>query len=123
MGPTTKARPSSTQLGFRPPAAGSLPPARANSRASRSSRRRACQAQGGRDAAGPQPAGGAKNVGVFTFSDGPGRGAAVRGGVSPPGVTFYVAKQDAMDEGSPHASGRPAGARLEGRSWRALARQ
>ena len=41
---------------------------------------------------------GAKDVGVFTFSDAPGRSATVRGvGVATEKETFYVAKQDAMD--------------------------
>src|SRR4029077_14523292 len=51
---------------------------------------------------------GAKNVGVFTFSDGPGRGATVRGvGVATEHETFYVAKQDAMDSVATTLSGRP----------------
>jgi DNA polymerase I len=41
---------------------------------------------------------GAKNVGVFAFSDGPGRGATVRGvGIATEHDTFYVAQQDTMD--------------------------
>ena len=51
---------------------------------------------------------GAKDVGVFTFSDGPGRGATVRGvGVATERETFYVAKQDVMDAVATTLSGRP----------------
>jgi DNA polymerase-1 len=51
---------------------------------------------------------GAKNVGIFTFSDGPGRGATVRGvGVATERETFYVAKQDAMDAVASTLSDRP----------------
>jgi DNA polymerase-1 len=51
---------------------------------------------------------GAKDVGVFTFSAGPGRGATVRGvGVATERETFYVAKQDVMDAVATTLSGRP----------------
>ena len=73
--------------------------------------------------AAPQPAGlkvvddpteaaslldGSPNVGVFAFTDAPGRGARVHGlGVSTGKETFYVAGQDAMDAIASTLSGRP----------------
>jgi len=73
--------------------------------------------------AAPQPAGlkvvddpteaaslldGSPNVGVFAFTDAPGRGARVHGlGVSTGKETFYVAGQNAMDAIASTLSGRP----------------
>ena len=51
---------------------------------------------------------GATDVGVFTLNEGGGRGARVLGvGVSTGKVTFYVARQDAMDAVATTLSGRP----------------
>jgi len=51
---------------------------------------------------------GAKDVGVFTFSEGVGRGSTVLGvGVATEQDTFYVAKQDAMDAIATTLSDRP----------------
>ena len=50
----------------------------------------------------------AKDVGVFTFSEGVGRGSTVLGvGVATEHDTFYVAKQDAMDAIATTLSDRP----------------
>jgi len=51
---------------------------------------------------------GSQDVGVFTFTEGSGRGCRVCGlGVSTAGRTFYVARPDAMDAVASTLSGRP----------------
>src|SRR6266851_925234 len=51
---------------------------------------------------------GSQDVGVFTFTEGAGRGCRVLGlGVSTAGRTFYVARPDAMDAVASTLSGRP----------------
>jgi len=51
---------------------------------------------------------GTQDVGVFTFTEGSGRGCRVLGlGVSTAGRTFYVARPDAMDAVASTLSGRP----------------
>jgi DNA polymerase-1 len=51
---------------------------------------------------------GSQDVGVFTFTEGSGRGNRVYGlGVSTAGRTFYVARPDAMDAVASTLSGRP----------------
>jgi DNA polymerase-1 len=51
---------------------------------------------------------GAQDVGVFTFTEGSGRGCKVCGlGVSTAGHTFYVSQPDAMDAVASTLSGRP----------------
>jgi len=51
---------------------------------------------------------GSQDVGVFTFTEGSGRGCRILGlGVSMAGRTFYVAKPEAMDAVASTLSGRP----------------